>query len=250
MERLARLVIRRRGIVIGVWLVLTVFGAYSAARVSNRWLESFSIPGYSAYETNQRTLQHVRQRRAVPARRGDHRAGPRRDEGRGSRGARSRPRPRRTPAGATATSSRRATRCTSRRTGTRRSRRSSRRATRASHRLDGEADARCAAAGRARGLDVRTSPATTRCTRRRRAATRAARACCSRRDRRARRARDPALRLRHAAGRRDAVARRDRVDPEHVHARLVADVRHRRLDRRAVPRSRSSGSASRSTTPS
>src|SRR5215218_6561046 len=56
MERLARLVIRRRGIVIGLWLVLTVFGAYSAARVSNRWLESFSIPGYSAYETNQRTL--------------------------------------------------------------------------------------------------------------------------------------------------------------------------------------------------
>jgi putative drug exporter of the RND superfamily len=57
MERLARLVIRRRGIVIALWLVLTVFGAYSAARVSNRWLESFSIPGYSAYETNQRTLR-------------------------------------------------------------------------------------------------------------------------------------------------------------------------------------------------
>src|SRR4051812_50070692 len=56
MERLARLVIRRRGIVIGLWLVLTIFGAYSAAQVSNRWLESFSIPGYSAYETNQRTL--------------------------------------------------------------------------------------------------------------------------------------------------------------------------------------------------
>src|SRR3954469_23138516 len=53
MERLARLVIRRRGIVIGLWLVLTVFGAYSAARVSNRWLESFSIPGYSAYEADQ-----------------------------------------------------------------------------------------------------------------------------------------------------------------------------------------------------
>src|SRR5437763_1140929 len=56
MERLARLVIRRRKTVIGLWLVLTVFGAYSAAQVSNRWLESFSIPGYSAYETNQRTL--------------------------------------------------------------------------------------------------------------------------------------------------------------------------------------------------
>jgi RND superfamily putative drug exporter len=56
MERLARLVYRRRKTVIGVWLVLTVFGAYSAARVSDRWLEQFSIPGYSAYEANQRTL--------------------------------------------------------------------------------------------------------------------------------------------------------------------------------------------------
>ncbi len=56
MERLARLVIRRRWIVIGLWLALTFFGAYSAARVSNRWLEQFSIPGYSAYEANQRTL--------------------------------------------------------------------------------------------------------------------------------------------------------------------------------------------------
>jgi len=56
MELLARLVYRRRKIVVGIWLVLTVFGAYSAARVSNRWLEQFSIPGYSAYEANQRTL--------------------------------------------------------------------------------------------------------------------------------------------------------------------------------------------------
>src|SRR5881628_218516 len=56
MERLARTVIRRRRVVVGVWLALTIFGAYSAARVSHRWFESFSIPGYSAYETNQRTL--------------------------------------------------------------------------------------------------------------------------------------------------------------------------------------------------
>ena len=56
MERLARLVHRRRKTVIGVWLLLTIFGVYSAARVSNRWLEQFSIPGYSAYEANQRTL--------------------------------------------------------------------------------------------------------------------------------------------------------------------------------------------------
>src|SRR6266498_3659350 len=56
MERLARLVHRRRKTVVGVWVLLTIFGAYSAARVSDRWLEQFSIPGYSAYEANQRTL--------------------------------------------------------------------------------------------------------------------------------------------------------------------------------------------------
>jgi putative drug exporter of the RND superfamily len=43
--------------VVAVWAVLTLFGAYSAAKVSNRWFESFSIPGYSAYETNQKVLK-------------------------------------------------------------------------------------------------------------------------------------------------------------------------------------------------
>src|SRR5215208_1915535 len=57
MERLARIVFRRRKAVIGLWLVLTIFGAFSAVQVSKRWLEQFSIPGYSAYEANQRTLK-------------------------------------------------------------------------------------------------------------------------------------------------------------------------------------------------
>src|SRR5947208_4532850 len=57
LARLAHLIVRRRKIVIALWLVLTLFGAYSASQVSNRWFESFSIPGYSAYETNQRTLK-------------------------------------------------------------------------------------------------------------------------------------------------------------------------------------------------
>src|SRR5215470_3543991 len=48
---------RRRWIVIGVWIVLTIFGAYSAGRVADRWYQSFSIPGKSAYETSQRTLK-------------------------------------------------------------------------------------------------------------------------------------------------------------------------------------------------
>jgi putative drug exporter of the RND superfamily len=57
LERLAHFVVRHRRAVIAVWIVLTIFGAYSASAVSNRWLTQFSIPGYSAYEANQRTLQ-------------------------------------------------------------------------------------------------------------------------------------------------------------------------------------------------
>jgi putative drug exporter of the RND superfamily len=56
LERLARVVMRRRRLVAGAWIVLTIFGAFSAQQVSKRWLEQFSIPGYSAYEANQRTL--------------------------------------------------------------------------------------------------------------------------------------------------------------------------------------------------
>ena len=40
-----------------LWLALTLIGAYSANAVSKRWLEQFSIPGYSAYEANQRALK-------------------------------------------------------------------------------------------------------------------------------------------------------------------------------------------------
>jgi RND superfamily putative drug exporter len=57
LARLAHVVHRRRGIVVALWAVLTLFGAFSAAKVSNRWFESFSIPGYSAYETNQKVLK-------------------------------------------------------------------------------------------------------------------------------------------------------------------------------------------------
>src|SRR3989440_9202441 len=53
---LAHQIVRHRRLVIGTWIVLTVFGAFSANQVSKRWFESFSIPGYSAYETNQKAL--------------------------------------------------------------------------------------------------------------------------------------------------------------------------------------------------
>jgi len=58
LERLAHVIARRRWYVIGAWLVLTAFGMYSASQVSKRWFQSFSIPGYSAYEANQRIAKH------------------------------------------------------------------------------------------------------------------------------------------------------------------------------------------------
>src|SRR5712691_8413736 len=54
---LAHQIVRHRRAVIVAWVVLTLFGAFSAGQVSKRWFESFSIPGYSAYEANQRTLK-------------------------------------------------------------------------------------------------------------------------------------------------------------------------------------------------
>jgi len=57
LERLAHVIVRRRWWVIGVWIVLTFIGAFSAGQLSKRWFQSFSIPGYSGYETNQKTLK-------------------------------------------------------------------------------------------------------------------------------------------------------------------------------------------------
>ena len=57
LARLAHLIARRRWYVIGAWIVLTLFGGFAAGQVSKRWFQSFSIPGKSAYETDQRTFQ-------------------------------------------------------------------------------------------------------------------------------------------------------------------------------------------------
>jgi RND superfamily putative drug exporter len=43
--------------VLGAWIALTLVGMFSASQLSKRWFESFSIPGYSGYEANQRTLK-------------------------------------------------------------------------------------------------------------------------------------------------------------------------------------------------
>jgi putative drug exporter of the RND superfamily len=66
MGSLATLVIRLRWLVIGVWIVLTMVGMFSAAKLSDRWFQSFSIPGYSAYEANQRTLKAFGSGEQVP----------------------------------------------------------------------------------------------------------------------------------------------------------------------------------------
>ena len=57
LARLAHFTTRHRWYVIAVWFVLTLFGAYAAGQVSKRWYQSFSIPGKSAYEANQRTVE-------------------------------------------------------------------------------------------------------------------------------------------------------------------------------------------------
>src|SRR5438105_233367 len=57
LARLAHFIAHHRRAVIIVWVLLTLFGAFSAGQVSKRWFESFSIPSYSAYEANQRTLK-------------------------------------------------------------------------------------------------------------------------------------------------------------------------------------------------
>src|SRR5436190_2105450 len=58
LARLAHVIARNRWKVIGVWLVLTLFGGFSAGQVSKRWYQSFTIPGYSAFEASQRTFDH------------------------------------------------------------------------------------------------------------------------------------------------------------------------------------------------
>jgi RND superfamily putative drug exporter len=56
MTRLSEFVIARRRWIVVAWVLLTILGVYATGRLSDRWFESFSIPGYEAYEANQRAL--------------------------------------------------------------------------------------------------------------------------------------------------------------------------------------------------
>src|SRR5436305_716416 len=57
MEQLAHTVIRRRRIVFALWIVLSLVGAGFAGGIADRLSQQFSIPGYSAYEANQRIFK-------------------------------------------------------------------------------------------------------------------------------------------------------------------------------------------------
>ena len=57
MEHLARTVIRARWVVVILWLLLTIAGAVAAGKLTDRWYQQFTIPGFSAYEANERTLE-------------------------------------------------------------------------------------------------------------------------------------------------------------------------------------------------
>jgi RND superfamily putative drug exporter len=56
MTRLSEFVIARRRWIVVAWVLLTIVGVFSTGRLADRWFESFSIPGYEAYEANQRAL--------------------------------------------------------------------------------------------------------------------------------------------------------------------------------------------------
>src|SRR4051794_34904391 len=56
LSRLAHVIVRHRWLVIGLWIFLTVFGAFAAGQVSSRWYQSTSVPGEPAYEASQRGL--------------------------------------------------------------------------------------------------------------------------------------------------------------------------------------------------
>src|SRR4051794_12718551 len=66
MQQLAHTVIRRRRIVFAVWIVLSIVGAGFAGGIGDRLSQQFSIPGYSAYEANQRIFKDTKTGKNFP----------------------------------------------------------------------------------------------------------------------------------------------------------------------------------------
>jgi RND superfamily putative drug exporter len=59
LARFAHLTIRYRWPMIGLWLLLTVFGVFATSQVSSRWYTATAIPGQPAYEASQRSLHEL-----------------------------------------------------------------------------------------------------------------------------------------------------------------------------------------------
>src|SRR6266516_2509632 len=226
MTTLARLVLRRRRAIVFAWIALTLLGAYSANAVSKRWLEQFSIPGYSAYEGNQRTLRTFGTGAQAPMTVVFHSAGDiTKDRGLAK-------------AIASAAKVNPGSRVSSYfSTGSNAYVSQDRHTTFANIYPPGKPSF---------NSDVHikeTRRALLRATPRPRPPLRGVERRQQRwpkrphgsLDRRPRRARDPSLRLRHAAGDGDTDRNRDRLDPEHLHADPAADLHHVGLDHRAVP---------------
>jgi putative drug exporter of the RND superfamily len=57
LARLALFTARHRWPVIGVWIALTVMGAFASGQLSSRWYQGSAVPGGPAYEAGQRTLE-------------------------------------------------------------------------------------------------------------------------------------------------------------------------------------------------
>jgi RND superfamily putative drug exporter len=60
LRRIGKLMLRHRKMVVGVWVALTVLGAFAAPRATNRFLTTFSIPGSSSYQANQQIVKTFR----------------------------------------------------------------------------------------------------------------------------------------------------------------------------------------------
>jgi putative drug exporter of the RND superfamily len=57
LTRLAHATVRYRWLMIGLWLLFTLFGAFAAGQVSSRWFQSMAVPGQPSYEASQRSVQ-------------------------------------------------------------------------------------------------------------------------------------------------------------------------------------------------
>ena len=237
LESLAHTILRHRKLVVAVWVVLTAIGGFAAPKAANRLLTTFSIPSSQSYQHNQRIVQTFGNGDQNPMVLVFHDPAGDVTQAPGIQGAldaalKQNPGARISSYFNTGADSA----CV--------------RVQGRAHHVRGHLPGGCQ---RLRlGRHDRGHPAGDRRERPVRGAGigqrpgRARAGCRQRRqrwpqhpgrgrDRRARRADHPAVRVRHAAGGGDAADRRDGVDPEHLHPDPAAHLRHRRVGDRGVP---------------